>query len=863
MRVCLLLGWNVLSDVCVVCPSLVCPSPDDAVVRPAPKGVGIYSWVWKYVSIMVLPTIRLQDTLSANKKALKAKKDSADSLRSVVCWWKCKFCDKTKGYYKNDPVNVDVWRHLKQAGHSDPSLMADLAAHNVKKLAPTSRPDDDGAGGGDAAPMQRPHQKAGLMDSYVQRSNFRTAAAVEQWHLAMFDFFIENNISWNAATSQSYKTLALAADPSGTLMGKLRSKTFFTDTALPATMGLHDSTVQHVLEKRPFCLTMDGWTSKRQARLYISVVATTLAEEDDGLRVVRHMIGFERPMYVKKGAKEQALMVRRCLERVNLCPRIGDDEDPKLPSDLQSRIVCLMSDNARDAKKCAANLEVEHWVRIMVYVVYRFRISWPHPAFILSFHHLQGCLAHTVNLAFKDAAADMDFILKPFKEVVAKCTNSAKRNLILGAAASSVRKHTQSSDDLRPEMTEDELLDLVMEDLQDAILAGRNKAIDPALVDMIRLRSIPETRFIYAADMLRTCIKNRAAVNATLKAQDEDVLTEVQWARGEKLFEFLDQVQSAIRMMEGSSSPSLAASVIAYARIDAAVEAVSKDTSLAGKAVDRALKNFKTGLEQRVAAFPESRLEAESAAVLLDPEMYALYLDEVDDPDAELADGDSDSGSEDGPDEDLEGIPESLHGGIDYLTRICKSELGALFPDKADSEDGADEDGPSNPYRRSSKSPKKRRVMDKKPKHIRDLVVKNLNALHEDWARQVDEVRDEHGELTGYKPKDNLTILKYWNKRQRGAFPYLSPALKYLVPCPATNTACESSFSTSSNIVGDRGGQMADSTVRGRTTLKYDKLRVCEANTAPALKRMIKQAEDAARKAGEREVVDVEADGGD
>ena len=130
------------------------------------------------------------------------------------------------------------------------------------------------------------------MDSYVQRSNFRTAAAVEQWHLAMFDFFIENNISWNAATSQSYKTLALAADPSGTLMGKLRSKTFFTDTALPATMGLHDSTVQHVLEKRPFCLTMDGWTSKRQARLYISVVATTLAEEDDGLRVVRHMIGF-------------------------------------------------------------------------------------------------------------------------------------------------------------------------------------------------------------------------------------------------------------------------------------------------------------------------------------------------------------------------------------------------------------------------------------------------------------------------------------------------------------------------------------------------------------------------------------------
>ena len=141
-----------------------------------------------------------------------------------------------------------------------------------------------------------------------------------------------------------------------------------------------------------------------------------------------------------------------------------------------------------------------------------------------------------------------------------------------------------------------------------------------------------------------------------------------------------------------------------------------------------------------------------------------------------------------------------------------------------------------------------------------------MAALVQGWTRrsvQVDEVRDKDGELTGYKPKDNLTILKYWDKMQRKAFPYLSPALKYLVPCPATNTACESSFSTSSNIVGDRGGQMADSTVRGRTTLKYDKLRVYEANTAPALKRMIKQAEDAARKAGEREVADVEADRGD
>ena len=154
-------------------------------------------------------------------------------------------------------------------------------------------------------------------------------------------------------------------------------------------------------------------------------------------------------------------------------------------------------------------------------------------------------MAHIVNLAFKDAAEDMERILSPFKKIVAECTNSAKRNLILGHAAMSVAKR---SDDLQPDMTEDELLDLVMEDLQDAILVGRNKAIDPALVAMVRLRSIPETRFIYAADMLRTCIENRPAVIATLKAQDQDVLSETQWARGEKLFEFLDKVHAAIRM---------------------------------------------------------------------------------------------------------------------------------------------------------------------------------------------------------------------------------------------------------------------------------------------------------------------------
>ena len=124
----------------------------------------------------------------------------------------------------------------------------------------------------------------------------------------------------------------------------------------------------------------------------------------------------------------------------------------------------------------------------------------------------------------------------------------------------------------------------------------------------------------------------------------------------------------------------------------------------------------------------------------------------------------------------------------------------------------------------------------------------------------MEEVRGDDGKLTELKVKDSLTVLTFWDKRQRETFPYLSPALKYLVPCPATKVACESSFSTSSNIVGTRGGQMADATVRGRTTLKYEKLRVCEANTKPALQVMIKQAEEAVLKSAEKEMVEVDAD---
>ena len=51
-------------------------------------------------------------------------------------------------------------------------------------------------------------------------------------------------------------------------------------------------------------------------------------------------------------------------------------------------------------------------------------------------------MAHTVNLAFKDAAEDMERILSPFKKIVAECTNSAKRHLLLGHAAMSVAKRS-------------------------------------------------------------------------------------------------------------------------------------------------------------------------------------------------------------------------------------------------------------------------------------------------------------------------------------------------------------------------------------------------------------------------------------
>ena len=120
-----------------------------------------------------------------------------------------------------------------------------------------------------------------------------------------------------------------------------------------------------------------------------------------------------------------------------------------------------------------------------------------------------------------------------------------------------------------------------------------------------------------------------------------------------------------------------------------------------------------------------TRLDAESAAVLLDPKMYALFLAEVDG----FEDSDDSDGAEDS-DDDIQAIPKLLHGGIDYLTDICQSELGSLCaPATADSEDGAGE--VSNPFRRSSKSTKRRRVVEKKPKYVRDLVMKDLRALHE------------------------------------------------------------------------------------------------------------------------------------
>ena len=127
--------------------------------------------------------------------------------------------------------------------------------------------------------------------------------------------------------------------------------------------------------------------------------------------------------------------------------------------------------------------------------------------------------------------------------------------------------------------------------------------------------------------------------------------------------------------------------------------------------------------------------------------------------------------------------------------------------------------------------------------------------LVNDWKLcGIREITDGAGKVIRCEVRDDVTVLTYWTKAKRDRFPYISCALKYVVPCPATNGGCEGSFSLSSTIIGDRGGQMSDTTIRSRTTLKFDHVRVCEATTKEAMNLMVEQVEK------QQAVIDVSGD---
>ena len=565
---------------------------------------------------------------------------------------------------------------------------------------------------------------------------------------------------------------------------ELYSRGHYAETLLPSALELHLNDIRSELSHgQPYVLIIDGATTKGQGRSLISIVLVYMAKTEDGVHLCRRMIDLVQPLHFTKSAEVQADCVKDSLAKIDLR---FDDEAQQMADD---RLVGLTSDNAADAVAVASLLGTEHL----------------------------PCLAHTINLSFKKAIStdDMKPLLQPFLDVERFFRVSAKRKFLLALARGlAIRQRAMiDASGVNPEDDDDEEYDArfyatVQRTLQG--IAARNKAVDPVTLHFVKLRQTPKTRFVYITDLLGTIVADFDAIRATLDAArpliKEDAVPELEAyhkSLAEGALKFLLPIRQAVERMSGSLNPSLAVSARVYWNVVEACQRTPGEAEGLSHAKDIMCRDIST----RVSQWSQYRHNVECAAVLLDPaEFWRFYKEQLEAGAMTLT-----AEEEKAPKDDDRLY---INPPTEYIRVRQNTVRLALI--EYDKENKA---GSASTKKKARTAASFGAVAYEETLTPRQKFVQKVER---EISLVIGAYEDAHEELEPEAPVP--TVQSFWTPNRLFVLPILARLLARVIIVPATNVACESSFSVVSHVLGSRLREsLKPSTLRALVILRYNR----------------------------------------